>query len=171
MGAGSTNFRAGLRRTSRRILYRLGRHLSFGIAGRLAVSFTAVAVLAAAANLFIERGVAVVHTTRLERGLFSPLPVPVVPTETVAHETVVKRRIEPAAPGAARAIKSDRFIGTVDRYEHAVQAREAVDSAGTGDEVQAAGGELESAADEVQKAAAPLAAAAARPFSQHLAAY
>ncbi len=170
MGPGSTNFRAGLRRTSRRILYRLGRHLSFGIAGRLAVSFTAVAVLAAAANLFIERGVAVVHTTRLERGLFSPLPAPVVPTESVAHETVVKRRIEPALPGAGRPLrtrsKATRFIGAVDRYQHAVQAREAVDSASTGDELQAAEGELESAADDVQKAAAPLAAAAARPFSQ-----
>jgi len=164
-----------LRRTSPRILYRLGRHLSFGIAGRLAVSFTAVAVLAAAANLFIERGVAVVHTTRLERGLFSPLPAPVVPTESVPHESVVTRRIEPAGPGvepaAAHALKSEHFIGAVDRYQRAVQAREAVDSASTGDELQAADGELESAADDVQEAAAPLAAAAARPFSQKLAAY
>ncbi len=173
MGPGSTNFRAGLRRTSRRILYRLGRHLSFGIAGRLAVSFTAVAVLAAAANLFIERGVAVVHTTRLERGLFSPLPSPVVPTETVPHEAV-KHRVEPAAqiaePAAAHAIKSERLIGSIDRYQHAIQAREAVDSAGTVDELQAAGGELEGTAEYLQKAAAPL-AAAARPFPQKLAAY
>ncbi len=175
MEPGSTNFRAGLRRASRRILYRLGRHLSFGIAGRLAVSFTAVAVLAAAANLFIERGVAVVHTTRLERGLFSPLPAPVVPTETVSHETIVKRRAEPASygvdPAAAHAIKSEHLIGSIDRYQHAVQAREAVDSASTADELQAAGGELENAADSVQKAAAPLAVAAARPFPQKLAAY
>ena len=166
MGPGPTHFRAGLRRTSRRILYRLGRHLSFGIAGRLAVSFTAVAVLAAAANLFIERGVAVVHTTRLQHGLFSPLPIPVVPTETVPHDAV-KRHTE-AVPAAAPAIKSDRFIGIVDRYQHAVQAREAVDSAGAANELQAVDGELASAADDVQKAAAP---AAARSFSQKLGAY
>jgi diguanylate cyclase (GGDEF)-like protein len=170
MVPGSANFRAGLRSTSRRNFFRLGRSLCLGIAGRLAVSFAAVAILAAAANLFIEHSVAVVHTTRLERGLFSPLPAPIIP-----QETTNKRRTEPPAPAVvpavAPAIKSDRFIGTVDRFQRAAQARESVDSAITSDELQAATGDLESAANEIPIGSAPLAAAAARAFSQELSGY
>ena len=57
-----------------RIRARLRRGFSIGIAGRLATSFAAVAALAIAANVMIEREIAVVQTTRVDRGQYSPAP-------------------------------------------------------------------------------------------------
>jgi diguanylate cyclase (GGDEF)-like protein len=169
MVPGSANFRATLRRNSRRARFRFGRMFSVGIAGRLAVSFAAVAILAAAANLFIERGVAVVHTTRLERGLFSPLPAP------VAQESAIKRHpnttVAVTVPVAIPIVKSDHFIGAVDRFEHAVQARESVDSVSTGDELHAATQDLETAASDLQTGSMSAVAGDAQPFAQSLSDY
>ena len=50
------------------------RPISVGITARLSLSFAAVAVLAAAANLIIEHGVAIIRTSHVDRGLISPRP-------------------------------------------------------------------------------------------------
>ncbi len=54
------NTRSDLARAALRIRAHARRVLSIGITGRLTLAFAAVAVLAVAANLIIERGGAVV---------------------------------------------------------------------------------------------------------------
>jgi diguanylate cyclase (GGDEF)-like protein len=145
-----------------------------GIAGRLALSFAAVAILAAAANLIIERGVAVVHTTRLDRGLFSPLPLPPAPAPAPAPEVspteevaAVKHRPEPVVA----VLSGDHFQSAIERFQHAIQVRSSVDSLSATSEVQAARYGLDSAAAELQTDARRKALAAAPGLGEQLAAY
>ena len=48
--------------------------MALGITNRLILSYAAVAVLAAAANLIVEHGVEVIRTHHLDRGLASAPP-------------------------------------------------------------------------------------------------
>ena len=54
-------------RIGHRLAVRLRRGLLMGITGRLALAFAAVAVLAVAANVVVERGSRVVQSTHVER--------------------------------------------------------------------------------------------------------
>ena len=160
--------------------HRFANIFSVGITGRLAMSFAAVGILAAAANLIVERGVAVVHTTRLDRAQFSPIPSfskplaaaaapAAVPTPAPAHadEAVIRRRTEPAL---AR-VYIDSFMGAVDRFQRAIAERAAVNSAGTADEVKVATLDLDTATTDVQVRSGPVAAAAAPAIEQGLLTY
>ena len=127
MGPGLAHLGAALGRKWLRFRARLRRGFSIGIAGRLATSFAAVTALAIAANVMIEREIAVVQTTRVDRGQYSPAP------DVRA----------PAAPGRARRRASasretlhsdivpaeiDRFQAALEHYQRAIEARVAMDT-------------------------------------------
>jgi diguanylate cyclase (GGDEF)-like protein len=151
-----------------------------GITGRLAMSFAAVGILAAAANLIVERGVAVVHTTRLDRAQFSPIPsfskpsaaAPAAapapaPAPAPADDAVIRRRTDPTL---AR-VHIDSFMDAVDRFQRAITQRASVNSASTADEVKAATQDLDTATTDVQVRSGPVAAAAAPAIEQGLLTY
>jgi diguanylate cyclase (GGDEF)-like protein len=124
MGAGPAHL--GLRRKWLRIRARLRRCFSIGIAGRLATSFAAVAALAIAANVMIQREIAVVQTTRVDRGQYSPaLPVrapalaPAGAPSTASRETL-HSDVVPA--------EIDRFQAALEHYQRAIEARVAADN-------------------------------------------
>jgi diguanylate cyclase (GGDEF)-like protein len=182
MVPGSGKFRGVIKRAWRRTRHRFANIFSVGITGRLAMSFAAVGILAAAANLIVERGVAVVHTTRLDRAQFSPIPSFSKPSATApaaapasaptpapapADDPVIRRRAEPAP---AR-IHIDSFMGAVDRFQHAITERASVNSASTTDEVKAATQDLDTATTDVQVRSGPVAAAAAPAIEQGLLTY
>jgi diguanylate cyclase (GGDEF)-like protein len=118
-----------------------------GITGRLIFSFAAVAILAAAANLIAEHGVAVIRTIHLDRGLASPPPM------------MVRRAALPAAaqlpPPAAQSPSTDPelLIAAVERYQRAVAVRASIDSAATTAETQAAAKNLDSMSKAMRAAA------------------
>ena len=126
MGPGLAHLGAALGRKWLRFRARLRRGFSIGIAGRLATSFAAVTALAIAANVMIEREIAVVQTTRVDRGQYSPAP------DVRA----------PAAPGAAPPASAsretlhsdivpaeiDRFQAALEHYQRAIEARVAMDT-------------------------------------------
>jgi len=111
----------------------IARRLTIGIAGRLGIAFAAVAVLAVAANLIIERGGAVVQTTRLDRGQFSPIPEPARSTARAA----VMPSDEPASRAAgsseagvelSEAVDRLGFLRAVEAFQHAIDERASIDS-------------------------------------------
>jgi diguanylate cyclase (GGDEF)-like protein len=128
----------------------LRRGLSIGIAGRLATSFAAVAALAVAANLMIEREIAVVQTTRVDRGQYSPaldVPLPAhtpaaAPPSAASRETL-RSDVVPA--------EIDRFQAALEHYQRAIEARVAMDSSGAEDDRRAAQRTLDLAAGAVAK--------------------
>ncbi len=136
--------REQLARAARRVRARIRRALSIGIAGRLAIAFAAVAVLAVTANLIIERGGAVVQTTRLDRGQFSPIPD--TARLTAAHAAAVPADEPPsrtgetseAGGGMSEAIARQRLLSAVEAFQHAIDERASIDSAETAVAVQAA---------------------------------
>jgi diguanylate cyclase (GGDEF)-like protein len=147
MGAGSTHLGTALGRKWLRIRARLRRGFSIGIAGRLATSFAAVAALAIAANVMIEREIAVVQTTRVDRGQYSPaLDVrasalaPAAAPSTASRETL-HSDVVPA--------EIDRFQKALEHYQRAVEARVAMDTSAAEDGRRAAQRELELAARAV----------------------
>jgi diguanylate cyclase (GGDEF)-like protein len=128
----------------------LRRGFSIGIAGRLATSFAAVAALAIAANLMIEREIAVVQTTRVDRGQYSPAPDARAPAlapaaaapSTDSHETLHSDR----APA-----EIDRFQAALEHYQRAIEARVAMTSSAAEDDRRAAESDLDLAATAVDK--------------------
>jgi diguanylate cyclase (GGDEF)-like protein len=148
MGPGLAHRWAALGRKSLRIRAKLKRGLSIGIAGRLTGSFAAVAALAIAANVMIEREIAVVQTTRVDRGQYSPAldaqPAARSPataplstgTEKTMHSNIVPAEI-------------DRFQAALEHYQRAIEARVALDAGAAEDARRAAQSELDLAARTV----------------------
>src|ERR1700744_267342 len=101
---------------------RLNRPISVGITGRLTFSFAAVAILAAAANLIAEHGVAVIRTTRTDREpnvsqlVLPRAPMPRVLTDTAPTQT------------QSSALNSDLLSAAINRYQRAVEDRASIDS-------------------------------------------
>lgn len=163
MEPGLAPIRAALKRTGRRVGVRLRRGLSIGIAGRLATSFAAIAVLAVAANVMIEREIAVVETTRLDRGQYSPVPdlarsAPLLPvplasggTQTPLPASLPVETPRPASRSTAVAAEIARFRAARDRYQHAIETRAAINSSAAQSDEQAAEREIELAARPLAK--------------------
>jgi diguanylate cyclase (GGDEF)-like protein len=128
--------RSDLARSALRIRARARRVLSIGIAGRLALAFAAVAVLAVAANLIIERGGAVVQTTRIDRGQFSPIPA--AGRENPAPSIPADRPANRADESSADEIDRRRLLSAVDEFQHAIEVRASTDSNDSADAVQTA---------------------------------
>jgi diguanylate cyclase (GGDEF)-like protein len=136
------NTRSDLARAALRIRAHARRVLSIGITGRLTLAFAAVAVLAVAANLIIERGGAVVQTTRLDRGQFSPIPAArTSPAPPVPAAKPTNRADESSADGIDR----QRFLSAVDEFQRAIEVRASTDSNESAGAVQAAMQAAESA--------------------------
>jgi diguanylate cyclase (GGDEF)-like protein len=151
MEPGSETIRAAIWRVTRRARARLRRGFPVGIAGRLAASFAAVAILAVAANLILERGIGVVQTTRLDRGQYSPIPVP--SRAAVLEEAQAERRSSARVDAAAAGV--ERFSAAVNRLQRALEMRVSVDADATADEAHDAQQELERAASVLRSAGQP----------------
>ena len=91
---------------------RLNSPVSVGISARLLVSFTAVAVLAATANIIVQQSAEVTRITHFELGLTSPAALP-----------RVKK-----APDADPVAAAQRFDDAALRYQRAVMLRVSSDS-------------------------------------------
>jgi diguanylate cyclase (GGDEF)-like protein len=93
-----------------------GLSARLGIAARLAMSFTAVAALAVAANLIAEGKISIVHTTevRHER-VIAEVPMPKV------APAVIKPTVQPAVPVLPP--NSDGMRRALDRLDQAAQNR------------------------------------------------
>ena len=107
-------------RIGRRLKIRLRRGLSLGITARLAIAFVAVAILAVAANLLVERGVQVVRSTHLDRGQYSPVP------ESRAPSTAPFMHTAPANPTPGSPLRwaepqVHRFVSAVDRFQSSTE--------------------------------------------------
>ena len=125
------------------------RGFSLGIAGRLATSFAAVAVLAIAANVMIEREIAVVQTTRLDRGQYSPAPdarapAPALPPAAplISHQTT-HSDVRPA--------EIDRFQAALERYQRGIETRVSMDTSSAEEGRRAAQHDLELAVKALGK--------------------
>jgi diguanylate cyclase (GGDEF)-like protein len=142
-----------LLRIGRRFKIRLRRGLSLGITARLAIAFVAVAILAVAANLVVERGVQVVRSTHLDRGQYSPVP------ESRSPSTAPLLHSAPANPTAGappRLVEPQirRFVGAVDRFQSSTEVRAASDSAESAEsaaEAEASSKELDAAARDFRR--------------------
>ena len=130
------NTRSDLARAALRLRARARRVLSIGITGRLTLAFAAVAVLAVAANLIIERGGAVVQTTRLDRGQFSPIPP--APRASPAPPNPADRPANRADESSAGGIDRQRLLSAVDEFQRAIEVRASTDSNESAGAVQAA---------------------------------
>jgi diguanylate cyclase (GGDEF)-like protein len=148
MGPGLVHLGTALGRKWLRIRARLRRGFSIGIAGRLATSFAAVAALAIAANVMIEREIAVVQTTRVDRGQYSPAPdvrapapAPGAAPQSTASRETLHSDVVPA--------EIDRFQATLEHYQRAIEARVAMDTSAAEDDRRAAQRDLDFAASAV----------------------
>jgi diguanylate cyclase (GGDEF)-like protein len=119
-----------------RIRARLRRGFSIGIAGRLATSFAAVAALAIAANVMIEREIAVVQTTRVDRGQYSPAPEVRAPPPSPGAAPLSAASREPPHSEVVPA-EIDRFQAALEHYQRATEARVAMDTGAAEDERRA----------------------------------
>jgi diguanylate cyclase (GGDEF)-like protein len=148
MGPGLAHLGMSLGRKWLRIRARLRRGFSIGIAGRLATSFAAVAALAIAANVMIQREIAVVETTRVDRGQYSPAPAvrapalgpAAAPLSTTSRETL-HSDVVPA--------EIDRFQAALEHYQRAIEARVAMDTSAAEDDRRVAQRGLDLAARAV----------------------
>jgi diguanylate cyclase (GGDEF)-like protein len=148
MGPGLAYLGAAFGRKWLRARARLRRGFSIGIAGRLTTSFVAVAALAIATNVMIEREIAVVQTTRVDRGQYSPAPVvrapapapAAVPFSTASRET--HSDIVPA--------EIDRFQAALEHYQRAIEARVAMDTSAAENDRRIAQRNLDAAAAAVR---------------------
>lgn len=124
------------------------RTFQLGIAGRLGISFAAVAVLAVVANLIVEGKVAVlqapeVHRERPPAPVVAPPPAPAPVVEAAAPAPV-----RPAFPSA------DPLQRALDRIDHAVDGSADGDVAELTTRYQKLGTELERAAADFSSGAA-----------------
>jgi diguanylate cyclase (GGDEF)-like protein len=131
-----------------RIRARLRRGFSIGIAGRLATSFAAVAALAIAANVMIEREIAVVQTTRVDRGQYSPAPAVRTPSPAPGAAPLSPASRETPHTDVVPA-EIDRFQAALEHYQRATEARVAMDTGAAEDERRAAQRDLDFAARAV----------------------
>jgi diguanylate cyclase (GGDEF)-like protein len=146
MGPGLAHLGAALGRKWLRLRARLRRGFSIGIAGRLATSFAAVAVLAIAANVMIEREIAVVQTTRVDRGQYSPAPDVQAPASAAAPLATASREKLHADVVPA---EIDRFQAALEHYHRAIEARVAMDTTAAEDDRRLAQRDLDLAAGSV----------------------
>jgi diguanylate cyclase (GGDEF)-like protein len=150
MGPRLAHLGAALGRRWLRIRARLRRGFSIGIAGRLATSFAAVAALAIAANVMIEREIAVVQTTRVDRGQYSPA--------LDVHAPALAPAAAPLAAASRETLHSDvvpaeidRFQAALERYQRGIEARVAMDTSAAEDDRRAAQRDLDLASVAVGK--------------------
>jgi diguanylate cyclase (GGDEF)-like protein len=92
-----------------------------GIAGRLAISFAAVAVLAVVANLIVEGKVSVLRTTEVRRAPPAPAPLIVPPAAPFIAAPIEPMSVRPPFPS------SDPVLRAMDRLDHAVDASSEAD--------------------------------------------
>jgi diguanylate cyclase (GGDEF)-like protein len=130
---------ADFRAASAAIRSRFHWPMTVGITGRLTFSFVAVAILAAAANLIAEHGVAVIRTRHFDRGLATP---PALPAPQAVAPAIVDVPRPP--PPQSLPINSDLFVAAIERYQRAVDVHASIESANTTAEVQAAAENLTS---------------------------
>jgi diguanylate cyclase (GGDEF)-like protein len=121
--------------------------MALGITNRLMLSFAAVAVLAAAANLIAEDGVEVIRTRHLDRGLVSAPPTIDGNRATLRDAAVSK------AATAPQGVNGALLAAAIERYQRAIEVRAAVDSPAAIAEERAAAQNLESASEGVQQTA------------------
>jgi diguanylate cyclase (GGDEF)-like protein len=145
----------GFFRIGRRLKLRLRRGLLVGIAGRLALAFVAVAILAVSANVVVERGVRVVRSTRVDRGQFSPVPsapievarmFPSPPTAAAGGELADEPAWHPAVETGIR-----RFVSAVDRFQSSIEVRASSESSDSSADVNSSVKELEAAAKDFRR--------------------
>jgi diguanylate cyclase (GGDEF)-like protein len=115
--------------------------MALGIANRLMLSFAAVAVLAAAANLIAEDGVEVIRTHHLDHGLTSAPPAIGGNGAALRDSAVSTAAAEPQGQNGAL------LAAAIERYQRAVEVRAAVDSPAAIAEERAAAQNLESASE------------------------
>ncbi|HEY6925384.1 MAG TPA: EAL domain-containing protein [Steroidobacteraceae bacterium] len=120
---------SGLRRALRRTSGRLGGFLP-GIAGRLGVSFAAVAVLATAANLIAEHGGQVISR------------IQVAPIRRSVPAQISGPHPVGAAAAAAASVSSSLLIEAVDQFEYAIERRANSDTAENAELLNTAGKRL-----------------------------
>src|SRR5450631_3758558 len=113
--------------------------MASGITNRLMLSYAAVAVLAAAANLIAEHGVEVIRTHHLDPGLASASPT--IDVNRAAHRdsAISTGAIDP------QALHGTFLAAAIERYQRAVQVRAAFESPAATAEERAAAQNLESA--------------------------
>ena len=128
-----------------------------GITATLAISFSAVAILAAAANLIVEQGISVVRTTRFE----STTPPPITPMLAPAAIPAPAAMPRPNVPS----LSSDLLMLMLDRFEHAAQARAELNSTQTAAQFKDAGKQLEGAAADFIAQADPHASSPKLPIA------
>jgi diguanylate cyclase (GGDEF)-like protein len=121
--------------------------MALGITNRLMLSFAAVAVLAAAANLIAENGVEVIRTHHLDRGLTS------VPPTIDANGAALRGSAVSTVATEPRELSGDLLAAAIERYQRAVEVRAAVDSPAAIAEERSATQNLESASEGGQPAA------------------
>jgi diguanylate cyclase (GGDEF)-like protein len=124
------------------------RPISVGITARLSLSFAAVAVLAAAANLIIEHGVAVIRTSHVDRGFISPRPA--TPHRAPAPDV----HGSPASVADPPTKDPELFASAIERYQRAVQVRVSIDSPASLAEAHAAAKNLDGVSKRMQSGAA-----------------
>jgi diguanylate cyclase (GGDEF)-like protein len=121
--------------------------MALGITNRLMLSFAAVAVLAAAANLIAEDGVEVIRTRHLDRGLVSAPPT-IDGNRAALRDAAVSK-----AATAPQGVNGALLAAAIERYQRAIEVRAAVDSPAAIAEERAAARNLESASEGVQQTA------------------
>jgi diguanylate cyclase (GGDEF)-like protein len=108
----------------RHMSHRLWQHLRRpGIAARLAIAFLVVALLAVAANLIVEHGVAIIETTTT---IQSAAPAPPVARRVVPQAVTVPApmpQITPASAEVIAAARAEPYLGAIVEYEGAVERR------------------------------------------------
>jgi diguanylate cyclase (GGDEF)-like protein len=116
-----------------------------GITNRLFLSYAAVAVLAATANLIAEHGVEVVRTHHLDRGLASAPPK--IDSGAAFSDTAIS-----TAATDLQQLNRALLAAAIERYKGAVQVRAAIVSPAATVEERSAAQNLASASDGVQQA-------------------
>jgi diguanylate cyclase (GGDEF)-like protein len=149
MGPGSAHLGAALGRKSLRARARLRRGFSVGIAARLATSFAAVAVLAIAANVMIEREIAVVQTTRLDRGQYSPAPEARAPALALPAAAPPSTMPHGTLHSDLPAAEIDRFRAALEHYQRGIEARVSMATSAAEDDRRAAQRDLDLAAGTI----------------------
>jgi diguanylate cyclase (GGDEF)-like protein len=88
-----------------------------GIAGRLAIAFVAVALLAVAANLIVEHGESIIRTTTIQSAAPAPVVKRPLPTPSIAPAQVA-----PTVPVVTPA-RADLLLAAIVQFERAVERR------------------------------------------------